>query len=94
MIMREKTAQNLLQILHGLAFELAEILALQVDFQQFLLLADHVVVVEYPLVGSAYEALRFGLFDQEQVVIGDFLQAFLKVLICAFHNGGFQIRQR
>ena len=64
MVMRQEAAQHLLETLHGLALETAEVLALKVDLQYFLLLADHVVVVENPLVGAAHQTLRLGLLNQ------------------------------
>ena len=56
-VVRQEAAQHLLETLHGLAFETTEVLALQIHFQHFFLLANHVVVVENPLIGAAYQAL-------------------------------------
>ena len=56
----QELAEQRLKLFHPFAFEFFETPALQVDLQHFLLLADHVVVVQNPFVGASHEALRLG----------------------------------
>ena len=57
-------------------------------FQHFLLLADHVVVVEHPLVGAAHQAVALGFLNQKHVVVCDLSYALLECRVCAFHKVG------
>jgi hypothetical protein len=44
---------------------LAETFAAKVYFQHLFLLTYHIKVVEDPLVGAAYKALRFGFLNEQ-----------------------------
>ena len=82
----EEVVQQLFEMLHAFAFDLSETLALEVDLQDLFLLADHVVVVEDPLVGASHEALRLSFFNKQQVVVSDGLDAFPELSVDAFHG--------
>ena len=64
---------------------LAQCFTAEFSAHDFFLLADDVVVVEHPLVGAAHEVPFLRFFYQEQIVICDFFDAFLKTLVHLFH---------
>ena len=58
----------------------------QLATQHFLLLANHIIVVEHPLVGAAHKALAFCLFHQQHVVARHLFDALPEYLVSILHS--------
>ena len=68
-----------------LHFPLSTFHRFQVHLQHLLLLANHIVVVQHPLVGAAHQPLALGLLDQQHIIVRNLLYTDAEYVIYTFH---------
>ena len=76
---------HLLQHGHAAVAHAFPTAAAQCAAQFFLLLADHVEVVEHPLVGASHQPARFGLLHQQEVIVGYLLNTLCQGIVHLVH---------
>ena len=80
--------QQLPQHLHSFALHspLSTLYSFQLFLQHLLLLANHVVVVQHPLVGAAHKTLVPCFLHQQHIIACDLFYALFECLVSLFHR--------